>query len=344
MPIQHSAIAVRAASSRITSAAPFSSSASAHATAASASAPAPPRRIVRLIDPRTEFRQQMRAIRRSYIEETEQLRQKRRAEQEEAKRRHAAAIEQQKLDIEAFKKSRAMGFDEGVRSVSGKSDNSWMKEYVDYRRKIRFETELNRQLKLSRRREESLLYLYYTSESFVTYANMEEKLAQAFTTSMYVTPEETSYEDVQVLARRRLVDQGQLTPQAAPPPMSELGWNPMDSHESRYQALQDAVRGTTGGYPGIDAIDEWMKEVEAKGGVEAVKQERIARAKEYRESREAELDARMVARAAATPEADLLAGFDARVKAFGARGKAAKPVETERCSEGPGLFRRSEPD
>ncbi|KAJ1567385.1 hypothetical protein HK405_006153 [Cladochytrium tenue] len=329
-------------------------SATAPAAAAAASpaavrpAPPPPpspataaaARHVHVVDPRAEFRDRMRALRRAYQDETQDLREARRVAAAEERRRRADAATARRRDIEAFRRARAMSFDDGVAAqpsadtdaalgvdqgegdavagttasaetatTTAPSEQSWIADFVAARRRTRFETELRRQGDQARVRQEALLYLFHAAEDFVTYENLEEKL-KVFHDSYFAThARHRSHASVETLARRRLMDQGRISPTAATlaapgrvvPADDQVGEpagqfpdgpsavRPRRDFEAgarRYEALQDVVAGTLAGRPGLDAVLGLADEIRAAGGDAALRRRRDERLARYDEDRD----------------------------------------------------------
>lgn len=288
----------------------------------------------------------MRAIRRQYLEETARAKLQERAEKAEKLKREAEEKERRKKDIEEFRKVRAMGYEGNVSLTSpktakvvadaleedamggnevdlnrGNKNNAVeIKSYVEERRRVRFKTELARQAELSRARQESLLYLFHASSSFVTYANLDEKLSECFSGSSTSIPHKVSYSTLKTVAEKRLFDRGESryssevgnTSAGYDSYLNSISRDNSDSHDNlgsinitkttsntgadggiaRYSALRDVVKGTiAGGRPGVESISRWMREVvEARdGGFEAAIKEREERVKKYRQDKELRL-------------------------------------------------------
>ncbi|KAI8806354.1 hypothetical protein BJ742DRAFT_816571 [Cladochytrium replicatum] len=133
--------------------------------------------VARPVDPRHDFELRMSRLRIQYAKEHADL-QKRAKESADllaASERQVAA--QRAADVRAFKRRRDLDFANIAGDDRAQDINEWP-AYISRRRQLRFQRHLVHTLgSQSDARAQSLLALYNASHSFVTYRNLEAKLA-----------------------------------------------------------------------------------------------------------------------------------------------------------------------
>jgi hypothetical protein len=292
----------------------------------------------------------MRSLRKKYraealLKEKEQKLQ--RAEEEQKRKERVLAM---KEDIRKFKEERKKSIEDFGAAEEGTAvdealdaqqtqqqqqqqqqkqpqtgTKAWA-SYISQRRQIRLASHLQHQATSSKRRLDSLMYLFHSSESFVTYSNLDKKLDEAFgavSNKMSTTLSVETYGSLLAKAQTKIDASPTKMPTTVlatgksasgkilspfdfiPPSTSEhvdLSWTPPQSSSSGYSgagamsandpakarqiALKDALYGTLAGRPGVEAIQERMAYVESRGGQEAMEMERKEELEAYRAERE----------------------------------------------------------
>ncbi|KAI9202927.1 uncharacterized protein BJ171DRAFT_583412 [Polychytrium aggregatum] len=205
---------------------------------------------LRIVHPRTQFKEQMKKLRLQYHQEYLARKNK---EEEQKKLKAAKELERQleiQEDIVKFKQERSLeiekytntrtAVDEVLSKTPAKAststsdidhdklDSQWA-EFITKRRQKRFENHLALHNHNKERRLEELLYLYYASADFVSYSNLDAKIDACFDRGLSIGKLEvlnpTRYEDfVSGLAK------------------------------SRQTELLDILSGKINGKPGVDEI------------------------------------------------------------------------------------------
>jgi hypothetical protein len=160
---------------------------------------------VQVLKPTEVFSGQMKKLRKEYFKESLILRQKKLEQERLSEEKEKARLEAIREDIKAFKQERkalndivsgnssptSSSFLDPSSSSTSLSDSassssiikknqSPLQAYIAKRRALRFETQLNTLRSTSENRVSSLRYLYNATPSFITYANMDEKINQVF--------------------------------------------------------------------------------------------------------------------------------------------------------------------
>ncbi|KAJ3316713.1 hypothetical protein HDU76_001594 [Blyttiomyces sp. JEL0837] len=200
-----------------------------------------------------------------------------------------------------------------------------IQQYKSLRRKTRFQTELSKQSDLSKSRLDSMLYLLHSTQSFITYDNLESRLKEAFgstessmnflTSRMkfptYDTVEAAALEKIEKMGAMKQSTHAQestststskstlFAEQVVPASSSSInirtdnnasgGSNDGDANNmivTRAVLLEDELKGTLGGKVGVDIVKEYIEHVEVQGGERVMRLEREEEVAAYRQEKE----------------------------------------------------------
>ncbi|KAJ3241036.1 hypothetical protein HDU81_002206 [Chytriomyces hyalinus] len=273
----------------------------------------PPKLSVRLIPPKTAHREQLRVLRNTYranalLDAKEaameaQLRAAKRRDQETKmrddilafkrdQRRSFSDVGESSGDVDPIKD--ALGIKLNEQKVPKHTANA---AYIAERAKIRAETEANRQIEMSKRRVNALLYLLYAADSFVTRSNLDKQIDECLAHEFAPTQiragfagKEVGYATLHRLAREKIAgtdnpfsndetvtfvvnqfmgaEQIQNTKDTLPPHshatvygerMTSVRGTRPEIGALRHVILGDAAKGTVVGRDGIDAITNSIK-------------------------------------------------------------------------------------
>ncbi|KAI8835029.1 hypothetical protein BJ741DRAFT_709407 [Chytriomyces cf. hyalinus JEL632] len=267
---------------------------------------------VRLIPPQFAHKEQLRVLRNTYranalldakeaAMEAQVLADKRRAQETKMRedilafkrdqRRSFSDIGDGGSDVDPIKE--ALGINLAAPKTPKRTDNAI---YIAERAKIRAETEANRQMQVSKHRENALLYLLYASDSFVTRSNLDKRIDECLAHEFSPTPtasapragfagKEVGYATLHRLAREKLAgtdnpfsnDQtGSIDVEkfmGAGQIQTDKDALPHHTHATVYEARMSSVRGTR---PEIGALRRVILSDAAKGtvagrdGIEAI--------------------------------------------------------------------------